>query len=93
MSTSSNTPHANSTDATTERLMEFAGKVMGDVGSAFATLLAFIGDQTGVFAALRDIGRCDSATLAKTAKVDRALSARMVECDGRIRLCDLPRRR
>lgn len=70
MSTSSNPSAANSTDAATERLMEFAGKVMGDVGSAFATLLAFIGDQTGVFAALRDTGRCDSATLAKAAKVD-----------------------
>lgn len=68
--TSLNADVAKGGEEAAERLTEFAGKVMGDVGSAFATLLAFIGDQTGVFVALRDNGRCDSATLAKAAKVD-----------------------
>jgi len=53
-----------------ERLAAFAGKVMGDIGGAFAILLSYMGDQTGVFRALRDGGRTGSSELAEAANVD-----------------------
>ena len=53
-----------------DRLREFAGKVMGDIGGAFAVLLSYMADQSGVYRALRDIGRCDLAALAEAAGVD-----------------------
>src|SRR5690606_8643320 len=58
------------TEPDLERLMALAGKVQTDVGGAFAALLAYMGDQSGVFAALRDSGRCDGNTLARAANVD-----------------------
>ncbi len=53
-----------------ERLQTFVGKVMGDIGGALALLLSYIGDQSGVFRALRDHGPCSSAQLAQAAGVD-----------------------
>jgi ubiquinone/menaquinone biosynthesis C-methylase UbiE len=53
-----------------ERLEEFASKVLGDVGGAFGLLLAYMGDQTGVYRALRIRGRCTPDDLAETAGVD-----------------------
>jgi 2-polyprenyl-3-methyl-5-hydroxy-6-metoxy-1,4-benzoquinol methylase len=53
-----------------ERLESFAGKVMGDMGGAFAVLLSYLADGTGIYRALRDTGRCDAATLASAAGVD-----------------------
>lgn len=53
-----------------ERLKEFAGKVLSDIGGTFATLLSYIGDQSGVYSALRDHGPCSCAELAGHAGVD-----------------------
>lgn len=53
-----------------QRVADFAGKVLGDIGSAFAVLLSYMGDQTGVFRALRAVGPCSSTMLAKAANVD-----------------------
>lgn len=53
-----------------EQLNDFAGKVMSDIGGSFAVLLSFIGDQTGVYRALRDIGRCTTTELANVSGVD-----------------------
>ncbi len=53
-----------------ERLQGFVGKVMGDIGGAFALLLSYMGDQTGVFRALRDHGPCTVTQLATAAGVD-----------------------
>lgn len=53
-----------------QRLEEFAGKVMGDIGGALATLLSYIGDQTGIYRALREKGPCGSADLARATGVD-----------------------
>lgn len=53
-----------------ERLAAFAGKVMGDIGGAFAILLSYMGDQTGVYRALRDNGPCSHRQLAAAAGVD-----------------------
>jgi 2-polyprenyl-3-methyl-5-hydroxy-6-metoxy-1,4-benzoquinol methylase len=43
---------------------------MEDIGGAFALLLSFMADQTGVYRALRDVGPCDSSRLAEAAGVD-----------------------
>ncbi len=53
-----------------DRLEAFAGKVMGDIGGSFAVLLSFMGDQAGVYRALRDIGPCSTTELARLSQVD-----------------------
>lgn len=53
------------------RLEAFAGQVMGDIGGSLALLLAYLGDQTGIYRALRDGGRCSCANLAQRAGVDQ----------------------
>jgi 2-polyprenyl-3-methyl-5-hydroxy-6-metoxy-1,4-benzoquinol methylase len=60
----------NSIELDEQRLEQFAGKVMGDIGGAFALLLSFVGDQTGVFRTLRDTGRSTGTQLADKAGVD-----------------------
>lgn len=57
-------------DVSAERLDEFVGKVMEDIGGAFALLLSFMGDQTGVYSTLRDIGPCSTTELAGLSGVD-----------------------
>lgn len=52
------------------KVEEFAGKVMADIGGAMALLLSYIGDQTGVYRALRDIGPSSARDLAGSAGVD-----------------------
>ncbi len=52
------------------RLQAYAGKVLGDIAGAYTVLLCYIGDQTGVFTTLRELGRTTSRTLAQAAKVD-----------------------
>lgn len=51
-------------------LDQLVGKIMGDVGGALAMLLAYIGDQTGVFRALARAGRSSCHALATSAGVD-----------------------
>lgn len=53
-----------------KRLEAFAEKVMGDLGGAFAVLLSYLADRTGIYRTLRDIGRSDVERLAKAAGVD-----------------------
>lgn len=53
-----------------DKLEEFANRIMGDVGGAFAVLLAYIGDQTGVFRSLRDKGPATAGALAQRIDVD-----------------------
>ena len=53
-----------------QALEQFSGKVMSDVGSALAILLAFIGDQTGVYRAMRTLGPSTSDAIARAAGVD-----------------------
>lgn len=54
----------------TGKLEEFADRVMSDVGGAFALLLAYMGDQTGIYRSLRDDGPASSAELAGRIGVD-----------------------
>ncbi|MGD2128583.1 MAG: class I SAM-dependent methyltransferase [Lysobacterales bacterium] len=51
-------------------LEQFAGKVMEDIGGAFSLLLAFMGDQTGIYRSLRDDGPATSVELARRCNVD-----------------------
>jgi 2-polyprenyl-3-methyl-5-hydroxy-6-metoxy-1,4-benzoquinol methylase len=53
-----------------ELLNAFADKVMEDIGGAYAVLLSFMGDQTGVYRTLRDIGPCTVTELARLSGVD-----------------------
>ncbi|HXI87252.1 MAG TPA: class I SAM-dependent methyltransferase [Parvularculaceae bacterium] len=57
-------------DFNQERFDTLFGKVLGDVGGAMGLLMAYIGDQTGVFRALEEIGPCTAESLAKKAGVD-----------------------
>lgn len=61
-----------STAAATDeaRIQAFAGKVLGDMGGALAVFLAYIGDQTGVYQALKLHGRSTVEQIAKSAEVD-----------------------
>jgi len=47
------------------KLEALAGKVVGDVAGAMGVLLAYIGDQAGVYVALEEAGPCSAETLAK----------------------------
>ena len=53
-----------------QRLQEFAGKAAADAASAFAVLLAYMGDQTGIYRAMRDIGPARVGEIAHAAGVD-----------------------
>lgn len=57
-------------DHDAERLEEFSGQVLEDMAGAYAVLLSFLADKTGIYRALRDTGRCEAATLARAAGVD-----------------------
>lgn len=46
------------------------GKVLTDVGGAIGLLMAFIGDQSGVYSALEALGPCTPEALAEKAGVD-----------------------
>lgn len=67
-------PHTDSarisSEPDQEKLQAFVGKVLQDVGGAFALLLGFIGDQTGVYRALKAAGPCNAEHLARAAGVD-----------------------
>lgn len=47
------------------KLMELQGKVVGDVAGAMGLLMAYIGDQAGVYAQLERLGPCRSDELAQ----------------------------
>ena len=49
---------------------QLQGKVLTDVGGAVGLLMAYIGDQSGVYAALEAIGPCSHEALAQKAGVD-----------------------
>ncbi len=53
-----------------EAKMEALTKVMSDIGGAFGLLMAYLGDQTGVYQALDKNGRCTAHELARKAGVD-----------------------
>ena len=47
------------------KVEELAGKVIGDVAGALSLYMAYLGDQTGVFEALDEMGRVSVAELAE----------------------------
>ena len=51
-------------------LEELAGKVGGDAGGALGVLLAYIGDQSGVYRALEDKGPINCDALAQETELD-----------------------
>lgn len=53
-----------------QRLEALAGKVMADAAGGIAGLLAYIGDETGVYRAMRDLGPSRPDRIAREAGVD-----------------------
>ncbi|WP_100260698.1 class I SAM-dependent methyltransferase [Qipengyuania seohaensis] len=47
------------------RVEELAGKVIGDVAGALSLYMAYLGDQTGVFEAMDELGRVSVSQLAE----------------------------
>ena len=57
-----------------QRLQDLAGKAASDAASGLAVLLAYMGDQTGIYRAMRDLGRA------------RALFAQALETPGGLKI-------
>ena len=53
-----------------EKFEKLQGKVLTDVGGAIGVLMAYIGDQSGVYRTLEEIGPCGHEELARKANVD-----------------------
>ena len=53
-----------------EKLMELTGKVFENVSAAGSLLIAYIGDQAGVYSALDDHGPCSAEALASKTNLD-----------------------
>lgn len=53
-----------------QKLEELAGKIVGDASAALCTLLAYMGDQTGVYRAMSDGNYRSAEEIAALAKVD-----------------------
>ena len=57
-------------DLDEEKLMELTGKVFENVSAAGSLLVAYIGDQAGVYSALEDHGPCSAGELSSKTKLD-----------------------
>ena len=57
-------------DLDEEKLMELTGKVFENVSAAGSLLVAYIGDQAGVYSALDENGPCSAETLASKTNLD-----------------------
>ena len=53
-----------------KKLEELQGRVMGNAAGAVGLLMAYIGDQTGIYRTMEELGPSSHETLAKKAKVD-----------------------
>ena len=53
-----------------EKLMELTGKVFENVSAAGSLLVAYIGDQAGVYSSLDEYGPCTAKALAKKTNLD-----------------------
>ncbi len=53
-----------------KKLEELQGRVMGNAAGAVGLLMAYIGDQTGIYKAMEELGPCSHETLAEKANVD-----------------------
>ncbi|ALT00301.1 class I SAM-dependent methyltransferase [Lacimicrobium alkaliphilum] len=53
-----------------DKVNEFVGKVMTDIGGAYAVLLSYLGDQSGIYKTLTECGPVTCEELASKANVD-----------------------
>jgi len=53
-----------------DKFNELFGKVLGDVGGAIGLLMAYMGDQAGVYKALEEAGPCSCDDLAEKSSID-----------------------
>jgi len=71
------TPSVNLSEL--ERLQ---GKVIGDVAGTLGVLLAYIGDQTGVYRAMTDLGPATAKQIAQQARVDERYAREWLSCNA-----------
>ena len=57
-------------DLDEEKLMELTGKVFENVSAAGSLLVAYIGDQAGVYSALDEHGPCSAEDLSSKTNLD-----------------------
>lgn len=69
-------------DLNLEKLEALAGKVVGDASAALGTLLAYIGDQTGVYRAMADGESRSAKDIAAIAKVDARYLQEMLSANA-----------
>jgi ubiquinone/menaquinone biosynthesis C-methylase UbiE len=63
-------------------LERLQGKVIGDVGGTLGVLLAYIGDQTGVYRAMTDLGPATAKQIAQQARVDERYACEWLSCNA-----------
>ena len=68
------------------RLHQFIGQMLGDLGGAASIAMVRIGDALGLYRMLNDKGAMTCAELAREARRQRALPARVALASGRIEL-------
>ena len=54
-----------------EKLEELQGKVVGDVDGALGVLMAYMGDQAGIYQAMEGLGQHSDAKLAAETGIDK----------------------
>jgi SAM-dependent methyltransferase len=57
MSSSSSTPLPSQTTIDNEKLQQFMGKILSDLGGAASAVLVYIGDKLGLYKAMSDFGK------------------------------------
>lgn len=70
------------TELNMEKLEALAGKVVGDASAALGILLAYIGDQTGVYRAMADGVARSADEIAASAKVDARYLREMLSANA-----------
>lgn len=70
------------TELNMEKLEALAGKVVADASAALGTLLAYIGDQTGVYRAMADGEPRSADQIAEIAKVDARYLREMLSANA-----------
>ena len=73
---------ATANDVNLSELERLQGKVIGDVASTLGVLLAYIGDQTGVYRAMSEAGPATVKEIAQRAHVDERYAKEWLACNA-----------
>ncbi|MFK7816903.1 MAG: class I SAM-dependent methyltransferase [Gammaproteobacteria bacterium] len=72
----------SSVELNMEKLEALAGKVVGDAAASLGVLLAYIGDQTGVYRAMADGNKRSAKDISEIAKVDARYLKEMLSANA-----------